>query len=171
MRSFSRALAWIAAVAVTLVAVDVYFLLSPRQLEKRLRETLSAVFRAPLEIREIGLSLRHGLRVRGLIVYGPEGEEVISVEEAAVAIDWRRLALGEIRLVGPSLDVRRRQDGTVSLLEVLDPALLKPSAGPPRELPKLALRIEDARVRYRDDLSLVPGQVLGVDDLDLEVST
>jgi hypothetical protein len=110
VRRLLKAFACMAAVLLGLLAVDVYLLLSPEQVEVRLRQFLRRILTTPFELREISVSLRSGLRVRGFIVYGPEGERAVAVDEATVTIDWRRLSIGEVRIYWPELDIRSTED-------------------------------------------------------------
>jgi hypothetical protein len=170
MARFRRPLIAIGAIVTTLLAVDVAVFLGTRQLELRFRATLERVFRTPVELRDVTVSLAHGLHVRGLVVRGPSGERAIAIDEASVGIDWRRLAPGEVRIEWPSLDVRIDAQGRVSLLEAIDPALLEGGGGPP-ELPKLVVHVNHASLRFADETFLAPGQVIGVDDLSVELRT
>src|SRR5437016_5869840 len=122
VRKLRTALLALALVFAANLGLDAFLLLRSSHLERWLRSKLATVFRPPVEIREIGLSL-HGLVIRGVSVRGPDGERMIAVDEATVSVDWRRLALGEIRIVRPFIDLRRGEDGQLSLLKVLDPSL------------------------------------------------
>lgn len=159
-------------VIAALLALDAALLLSARQLEARFRHTLARVFRTPVEVGHVSLSLLSGLRVHGLVVYGPSGERAIAVDEAAIGVDWRRLEPGEVRIEWPSLDVRVDAAGRVNLLEALDPSLLegRGDGGAP-ELPRLIVRVSHASLRLRHAEVLAPDQVVGLDDLSVDVRT
>jgi len=171
MRRFRHPIRVFLSIFAALIAVDLALLLSQRQLEARFRATLAQVFRTEVSIREVSLSLLDGLHVRGLVVHGPSGERAISIDEAEVGVDWRRLALSEVRIEWPALDIRIDEAGKVSLLEALDPALLSGGGGGVPQLPSLMVRVNHASLRLADASLLAPGQTIGVQDLSLVVKT
>ncbi len=159
----------IAAILLVLLGIDLYLLLSPAQVEARLRRSLASVFTTPFELREISFSVRSGIKIRGLVIFGPDGERTIAIDEAAVAVDWRRLALGEVTVSYPEIDLRRDAEGRLNLLRILDPALLSEDRAPGR-LPTLSIAVDHARVRFRDAAGfLAKDQVVGLDDVDVDV--
>lgn len=133
----------------TLLALDVYLLLRSAQVEALVRSQLAKAFDRPFRLREVHVSLIHGVRIRGLEVLGAEDEPELRVEEASVSVDWRRLALREIHVLHPEIRVVCRKDGTFSTATLFRPEIFE-RREPAPELPSLAIRIEGARLHFSD---------------------
>jgi hypothetical protein len=159
----------VAALAAGFFGIDLYLFLRPAQVEARVRAALERVIARPFRFRDVTLSLMHGARIRGLEVVGAGDEPDLRVDEASVSIDWRRLALREVKILHPEIRLARDAAGRLSLERLLRPEFFE-RAEPMGDLPSLAIRIEGARFRYHDDAFEEGAWDLDLSDLNLELS-
>lgn len=119
----------------------------PRALEGVVSSTVERYLGASLAYREGAVSLLRGARFSGVVLAGPRGDTV-TAEEVTASLPWRTfidLAIGRIPPLGTLtargvvVGARRGRDGRFAF--PLDPPL---KAG------RFVVRLEDARLRYRD---------------------
>lgn len=156
-------------IAAAFAAADFFILLRPAQVDAFVRAKLAEVFAHPFRLAEVSFSLRRGVRLRGLEVLGPGAEPILAVDEASIAVDWRRLALREIRIRRPEIHIARDAQGRLALAHVFRAEIFE-RAAPRAELPALAIAVEDARVRFLDESfgDLGPWR-FALDDIDFDV--
>ena len=101
--------------------------------------------------------------LKGVEIQAPDGHPMLAVEEVRLRYDLRhifdsRVDIEEVALVGPSVDVQVLPDGNIDLAAAFGPAA--PAAPPvaepapwvdvPADIRLKSLKLERARVRYRD---------------------
>jgi hypothetical protein len=157
------------AIVGALLALDVYLFLRPAQVEALIRTLLAEAFARPFRLREVSVSLVHGVKIRGLEVMGAGDEPDLRVEEASVAVDWRRLALREVRVVHPEIRILCDREGRFSVTTLFRKELFEPSKTAV-ELPTLGILIEGARVHFRDESQPPVLHEMDLADINMDIA-
>ena len=124
-------------------------------------------------------------RVRGFTLADRKGDVLVAADELFVnvapwALTKKEIALEEVRVVGPALAVRIRDDGTINLLDLVPVAAPGAAAGAPadsasaKKAPSMVVRVDRATIvagtiTY-DDATTRPAASAAIDSLDVTVT-
>ncbi|MFQ5845426.1 MAG: hypothetical protein ACE5JG_10620, partial [Planctomycetota bacterium] len=150
--------------------------LSPRTLERQVREALAEVFRAEFDMAPVVLDLNFGIELRDLKVYYDRAEPAIEVDRILLFIDKEELIRGEVKIpqaTASGVVVRLRADPALGGMPGL-PGIFRRREGPmPRSrLPLIRIRGGGSRIEIdrapflpsRTPLTLQVGSLEGEPD-------
>jgi hypothetical protein len=149
-----------------LAAVDAWVLLRPEPLSRRVQAALDRVFTTQFTLSRAQASLTDGLVVNDLIIADATGHPAIVVKELSAGVAWDRLGLGPVRVVEPTIWMRRSADGSLALADAIRPELLRGGDG---GTPAVEIVIERASIRLADAVLYPAGEVVRLDNIDARI--